>query len=227
MGHFRDVLVTWGPLGVLVVSAIESAGIPNPGGTDWLLLIVAIGRPADAWLAAALAVTGSLVGTAFFYELLRKGGERYLAGYTSTGRGLRFRAWFVRYGLVTVFIPALLPLPFLPFKAFVACAGAMRINRIRFFLVLLTARVLRYSGLAFLGQQLGESSAAWLKAHLWHMGGVAAILFVGLYLLIRWSDRGHVRLDPGDEPSSGLPPEPKATTAGGTPYGNGGSGYNK
>jgi len=220
MRHFRDILVSWGPLGVLVLSTIESAGIPNPGGTDWLLLLMAIARPADAWFSAAMAVIGSLIGTAFFYEVMRKGGERYLAGYTSSGRGLRFRAWFTRYGLVTVFIPALLPLPFLPFKAFAACAGAMRINRTRFVLVLLTARILRYSGLAFLGQQLGENSAAWLKSHLWHMGVFAAILFVALYVLIRWSDRGQARPDPADEVLPGTPVEPKTSSAGG-------SGYNK
>ena len=47
-----------------------------------------------------------------------------------------FRTWFMRYGLVTVFIPALLPIPFLPFKAFAACAGALGVTRTRFLLVL-------------------------------------------------------------------------------------------
>jgi len=214
MRHFRDLLVAWGPLGVLLVSTIESAGIPNPGGTDWLLLIVAIGRPADAWLAASLAVLGSLIGTAFFYEIIRKGGEKYLAGYTSSGRGLRFRAWFMRYGLVTVFIPALLPLPFLPFKAFVACSGAMRIDRKRFFAVLFIARVFRYCGLAYLGQKLGEGSAAWLKSHLGAMGVSAAILFIALYILIRLSDRGHVDLEPSDIIASAEAATPESRAAG-------------
>ncbi len=189
MRHLRDVLVSWGPWGILVLAAVESMGIPNPGGTDALLLFMAIARPDDAMLCAAAATIGSLVGTAVFFEIMRKGGDRYLARYTSSGSGARFRAWFLRFGLVTVFIPALLPIPFLPFKVFAACAGAMRVGRVRFFLVLLAGRVPRYGGLAYLGAELGENSFPWLKSHLWHMLVFAVLLFIGLYLLIRRQDR--------------------------------------
>ncbi len=63
--------------------------------------------------------------------------------------------WFQKYGLVTVFVPALVPLPFLPFKAFAACAGAMGVSRWRFLGVLAVGRILRYLGLAYLGVKLG------------------------------------------------------------------------
>src|SRR5436309_953472 len=124
MTHFRDLLVSWGPLGILAVAVIESAGIPNPGGTDLLLLLVTIARPEDAVLCAVLATAGSLIGSVIFYEITKKGGEKLLSKYMSSGRGSRFRAWFLEYGMITVFIPALLPIPVLPFKAFAACAGA-------------------------------------------------------------------------------------------------------
>jgi len=61
----------------------------------------------------------------FFFEVLRRGGEKFLTKHTASGRGQRFRVWFLRYGMITVFIPAFLPIPVLPFKAFCACAGAM------------------------------------------------------------------------------------------------------
>ena len=202
MRHFHDLLVSWGPLGLLVLSIVESAGIPNPGGTDALLLVLTIARPSDAVLAAAVAVIGSLIGTLIFFEILRKGGQRFLDRYTSSGRGLRVRAWFQRYGLIAVFIPALLPIPILPFKALVACAGAMRVNRARFLLVLAGARIVRYGGLAYLGAELGENSAAWLKGHVWHMLAVAVLLFVVLYALARRARR--TGLDPAD----GISPEP-------------------
>ncbi len=41
MHNFLEVLKSWGPLGVLVLAMVESAGIPNPGGTDFLLLFIA------------------------------------------------------------------------------------------------------------------------------------------------------------------------------------------
>jgi len=189
MRHFLDVLLSWGPLGVFVIATVESMGIPNPGGTDLLLLAVTITHPASAFPAAVLAVVGSLLGSEIFFEILRKGGERYLLRHTATGRGERFRNWFLRYGLVTVFIPALLPIPILPFKAFAACAAAMGVGRARFLLVLAAARIPRYFALAYLGAQLGENSSAWLRTHAWYMLAVAVALFVLLYGLIRWSDR--------------------------------------
>jgi uncharacterized membrane protein YdjX (TVP38/TMEM64 family) len=101
--------------------------------------------------------------------------------------------WFQRYGLITVFIPGLLPLPFLPFKLFAACAGATCVPRWRFFLVLLVARIPRYFLLAYLGQQLGENSTAWLKSHGWHLAALAALLFLSLYALVRRLERETVQ----------------------------------
>ncbi len=189
MKQFHDVLVSWGPLGLLVLALVESAGIPNPGGTDALLLVLTIASPASAWLCASLAVVGSVAGSAFFYQVVSKGGEKLLSKYTSSGRGERFRGWFQRYGLVTVFIAALLPIPILPFKVFAACAGALKVGRTRFLLVLTAARIPRYFALAYLGSQLGEGSTAWIKGHLWHMGGFAVLLFLVLFGLLKWSDK--------------------------------------
>lgn len=171
------------------MSTVESLGIPNPGGTDISLILLTIARPQDAWWLASMAVIGSLVGTAVFFEVMRKGGERYLAKRTSSGRAANFRIWFHRYGLLTVFIPALLPIPFLPFKAFAACAGALGCSRTRFFLVLLAGRIPRYFGLAYLGAHLGEESWPWVQGHVWYMLAFAVFIFAALYALIHWSDR--------------------------------------
>jgi membrane protein YqaA with SNARE-associated domain len=188
MRYLRDVLVSWGPLGVLLLSAVESAGIPNPGGTDALLLVLAIARPQEAMLCAVLAAAGSLIGSVIFYEITRRGGEKFLAKYTAGGSGQKFREWFGRYGLISVFIPALLPIPILPFKVFAACAGVMSVPRHRLLIVIAAARIPRYLALAYLGQQLGENSAVWLRSHLWHLVALAAVIGIGLYALVRWVD---------------------------------------
>jgi len=171
---------------------MESAGIPNPGGTDFMLLALAIALPAKAYLCAAAAIVGSLSGSLIFYEITRKGGEKLLARYTSSGRGARFRVWFQRYGLATVFVSALLPVPILPFKVFAACAGATGVSRVRFFSTLAAARVPRYLGLAYLGVYLGEGSIVWVRSHAWHMAGVAMFLLGGIFLLLRALDRPRV-----------------------------------
>src|ERR1700685_425780 len=101
MHHFWDVLVQWGPPGVFAISAIDSAGGPNPGGTDGVLILAAVASPANGILCALFAVLGSLIGAMIFFEIALRGGEKYLLRFTSSGAGLRFRAWFLRYGLLT------------------------------------------------------------------------------------------------------------------------------
>lgn len=191
MNHFWEVLKALGPWGVLIVSTVESLGIPNPGGTDWLLVGMAIARPDDAAWCAAMAVLGSLIGTAAFFDVMRRGGEKLLARYTSSERGEKFRIWFQKYGLLTVFIPALVPLPFLPFKAFAACAGAMGVPRWRFMGVLAVGRTVRYSALAYLGVKLGtvENSKKWVKGHTWHLAVLAVGIFLFFYLLMKFLEK--------------------------------------
>src|SRR5688500_19839856 len=46
----------------------------------------------------------------------RRGGEWYLRKRGSNPRSQRFRRWFDKYGLLTVFISALVPLPVMPMK---------------------------------------------------------------------------------------------------------------
>jgi membrane protein YqaA with SNARE-associated domain len=196
MHHFwdvlKDLLIQWGALGAFVIAAVDAVGIPNPGITDAVLILASIASPGSAMLGATLAIVGSLIGGAIFFEITRRGGERYLLRFTASGRGLKFRAWFLRFGLVTVFITALLPLPFLPFKFFAACAGAMGESRLKFLLVLAAARIPRYFALVYLGETLGEESAPWIKSHLWQMGVFALVLFVALYGLMRLTERKRV-----------------------------------
>ena len=195
MHHFLEILKQLGPVGVLVLAMVESAGIPNPGGTDVLLLFMAAARPEDAALSAALAVIGSLVGSMFFFEVVHRGGEKFLARHTASGRGQRFRAWFQRYGMITVFVPAILPIPILPFKVFCACAAAMGVTRKRFLLVLAAARIPRYAALAYLGSTLGEHSGMWLRDHGWYLLALGVVLAVALGMVVRRASREALQLD--------------------------------
>jgi membrane protein YqaA with SNARE-associated domain len=183
MKAFLNTLVAWGPLGIFIVAIVDGVGVPSPGGLDWMMILLCVNRPEQAWLMAALATLGSLIGGFILYLLARRGGEAMLKKYRGRPRFERFEKWFQRYGLLTVFIPALIPIP-MPLKFFVICAGVFEVPPITFLLVMLVARVPRYLGLAYLGMELGRESFPWLKAHAWHMFGVAAGLFVFLYLLI-------------------------------------------
>lgn len=173
---------------MFLLAAIDSAGVPIPAGVDALVVLLAVADPGRAWIAALVAVTGSVIGSYILYLIARRGGRAYLDARTEAGRAARFREWFLRYGLLTVFIPTLLPIP-LPMKVFVLSAGAMGVSPTAFVAVVAAARLLRYLGLAWLGAQVGEQSLDYLKQHAWHLLGFAALLFAVLYLMARAIER--------------------------------------
>jgi len=185
--RFVDTIVAWGPPGLLILAATDSAGVPIPAAVDAMLMLLAAKSPGQAVLCAVLAVAGSLAGSMFLYWLSRKGGEAYLARHTVTVRGQRARDWFQHYGLLSVFISALSPIP-MPMKLFVICTGALGVRPLAFFATVLAARLPRYAALAYLGAHLGENAAGYLKAHAWHIGGVLAGVFLLLLGAVKFVD---------------------------------------
>ncbi len=181
--------VSWGPLGVLILAVLDSAGIPLPLGVDALVVTLGTWGAETAFLAAVLAVAGSVAGNLILYSLARKGGEAYAHRHILSPRAQRLHDWFIRYGLVTVFIPALLPIP-LPMKLFVILAGAFGVRRHSFILTVLAARIPRYFGLAYLGVAIGTQSLTWFVNHALELTLGAVGLFLFLYFLIRFKDRG-------------------------------------
>ncbi len=181
-------LASWGPWGILLLGFIDSAGIPVAVAMDVLIVLLAVSAPERAWLGATMGVVGSVAGNVVLFLAARKGGERFLERAPAGGRTLRLRGWFERYGMTTVFIPALVPIP-LPLKIFVISGGVLG-TRLRVFLTVITAaRVMRYFGLAWLGVLLGQEAEGFLREHAWTLTGVAALLFVLMYALLRLSER--------------------------------------
>jgi membrane protein DedA with SNARE-associated domain len=101
---------------------------------------------------------------------------------------MRFRAWFKRFGLLTVFIPALVPIP-MPMKLFVITAGVFGTPAAEFLGVVVLARTLRYFGEVWLGIALGHDSSSYLKSHVWQFSGYAVALFAVLYAILLWRHR--------------------------------------
>jgi membrane protein YqaA with SNARE-associated domain len=188
LAHLTNFLVSLGPLGILLLSILDSAGVPVAGLFDVLLIFIAVQRPSVAWWCAALAVIGSTAGNAILFHLAHRGGRGFLAKSAPEGRAMRFRAWFQRFGLLTVFIPALIPIP-MPMKLFVITAGVFGTPIWEFLGVVILARIVRYFGEVWLGVTLGHQSAGYLKAHVWQFTGYAVILFAVLYGFLVWRHR--------------------------------------
>ena len=185
--NLANLLVAIGPWGLLLLAVLDSGGIPLPNGLDAYLVFLAVKEPANAYSYAGIAMAGSVIGNVVLFLVARRGGRRFMER-TEPGRGERFRRWFNRFGLVTVFVPALMPIP-MPLKFFVICAGALRTGFVPFLIVILLARFPRYFGEAWLGIKLGQGSTAFLKQHVWQFVIAAVALFVLLCLLVLASER--------------------------------------
>ena len=181
---------------MFVLAILDSAGLPVVGGVDALLIAFAVSDPRQAYLAALGAIFGSLAGSLILFAIARKGGEVLLSKHISSRTGARLHLWFQRYGLATVFIPALSPLP-MPMKIPVFCAGALQVRPVYFIAVVLLARTIRYFALAYLGLHYGHRTFEFLVSH----GGLAAAVAVGLAIL---SIAG-LRLVQRHEVAKGLP----------------------
>jgi membrane protein DedA with SNARE-associated domain len=188
LAHLTQVLVAWGPLGILLISILDSSGVPVAAVFDALLIFIAVQRPSTGWWCAGLAVIGSTVGNAILFHLSQRGGKQFLAKSAPEGRAARFRAWFLRYGLLTVFIPALIPIP-MPMKLFVITAGIFGTPMAEFLGVVVLARTIRYFGEVWLGVTLGHNSGSYIKTHVWQFTGCAVGLFAVLYALMVWRHR--------------------------------------
>ena len=187
LAKLTAALVAYGPLGILVLAFIDSAGIPLASGMDALVILVAVKAPSRAAFAASMGVLGSLIGNVALFLGARAGARRFVKA-PQPGDKQRFRDWFDRYGLLTIFIPCLLPIP-LPLKVFVISAAVLRTPLRTFVLVIVLGRSIRYFGEAYLGVRLGEGSAQFLRAHTWHLLAGAVALFAVLYVLMMVVER--------------------------------------
>ena len=173
---------------MILIAVVDSAGIPMAVGLDALIILLAIRSPEQTVLNVTLAVCGSAAGTLMLYAAARKGGEKFLHKETPDSNRARFHTWFHRYGLLTVFIPAMVPIP-MPLKAFVILAGVFGESAVAFVGTVLVGRIIRYGGEAYLAHRLGTGAAQYLKDHRWHLLVFTVVLFGLLYLIARAHDR--------------------------------------
>jgi len=188
LAKLTAALVAYGPLGILLLAFIDSAGIPVASGMDALVIVVAAKAPSRALLAASMGVLGSLIGNLVLFLGARAGARRFVKNADQPEKNQRFREWFERYGLLTIFIPCMLPIP-LPLKVFVISAAVLGTPLQTFVFVIVLGRCIRYFGEAYLGVKLGEGAAQFLRTHTWHLVGGAVALFAVLYALLMFTGR--------------------------------------
>jgi len=203
LAKITAALLAYGPWGILLIGIVDSIGVPLPATIDALILLIAAKAPGQGYFAAALAVLGSLAGNLALFQTARYGGRRVMRASESEN-SRKLSAWFRRYGLITVFIPAATPIAPLPLKVFVVSAGALRTPLVKFLAVVLVARTVRYFGEAYLGATLGNGAQVFLLQNKWTLLSIALALAALSYPIIRWIGRQSARSTTTSSPTESL-----------------------
>lgn len=128
---------------MILIGALDSSLLSLPEINDYLVVVRCYTHPKTAWLFPIFPAIGSGIGCLLLYSIMRRGGLAVLHRRFRIDRVQRVEQAYARFGILALAVPALLPPP-LPFKIFVATAGALQFSRRRFLVTILIARSVRY-----------------------------------------------------------------------------------
>ena len=128
---------------MILIGALDSSLLSLPEVNDYLVIARCYTHPKTVFFFPLFAAIGSLLGCLLLYTILSRGGRAVLHRRFRVEHVLRVEHAYARFGILALAVPALLPPP-MPFKIFVATAGALQFPRRRFLLTIFLARSLRY-----------------------------------------------------------------------------------
>ena len=155
-GPFVHMLLSFGLLGVFLVSIVDSSFVPLPvpGVTDIMIIILAA-QHQNVILLVLLATAGSTLGGYFSHLVGQRGGMAFLEKRVPPRIFKRVRRWMESHAVLSVALPAILPPP-MPLSPFVLAAGALKMSRKKFMIAFTTSRCLRHIVAAWLGVHYGR-----------------------------------------------------------------------
>ncbi len=172
---------------MIVIGALDSSLLSLPEINDYLVVMRCYSDPKAALYFPFFAALGSVLGSFLLYTILRRGGQTVLRRRFKREHIERVENAYKHYGILTLAIPAILPPP-MPFKIFVATAGALEYPRWRFVVTIMIARGVRYYIEGILAVYYGRHVIEFLQDYGLTMLAVVAVLcLVGLaaYLALK------------------------------------------
>jgi membrane protein YqaA with SNARE-associated domain len=191
---------------MIIIGALDSSLLSLPEINDYLVVGRCFRHPNAAFYFPLFAAAGSVLGCHILYTIVRRGGQAVLRKRFNLQSIKRVERAYERFGFLAIGIPAVLPPP-LPFKIFVATAGALEYPRWKFLLTVMIARSLRYYVEGVLAVFYGRRVLLFIKDNgLVIVSIVATLVLVGgiVYLIVN-RRRTAAAVSAGDEQS--LPPE--------------------
>src|SRR6266576_1284568 len=173
-----------GPV-MILVGALDSSLLSLPEINDYLVIARCFTHPRAVIFFPLFASTGSVLGCLLLYTILQRGGLAVLHRRFKLEHVQRVEGVYARFGIFALAIPALLPPP-MPFKIFVATAGALQFPRRKFLLTILIARSVRYYTEGVLAVFYGDRVLRFLRDNgliiVTIVGGIC-LLALAIYLI--------------------------------------------
>jgi membrane protein YqaA with SNARE-associated domain len=163
---------------MIVIGALDSSLLSLPEINDYLVVGRCFKYPTAAFYFPLFAATGSVIGCNILYTIVRRGGQAVLRKRFPLQSIKRVEHAYERFGFLAIGIPAILPPP-LPFKIFVATAGALEYPRWKFLLTVMIARSFRYYLEGILAVYYGRRVLVFMKDN-----GLVIVSIVGTLVLI-------------------------------------------
>jgi membrane protein YqaA with SNARE-associated domain len=183
----REVPIYVAAPAMILIGALDSSLLSLPEINDYLVVARCYSDPKSVFYFPLFAATGSVIGCLVLYTIMRRGGQAVMRRRFSAENIAKVERAYARFGFLALAVPALLPPP-MPFKIFVATAGALEYPRWRFMLTVMIARSVRYIVEGTLAVFYGEQVLVFMRDNgLYILSGVGALLVVGLggYVLVK------------------------------------------
>ena len=128
---------------MILIGALDSSLLSLPEVNDYLVVARCYTHPRAVFFFPMFAAVGSVLGCLLLYTILSRGGRAVLYRRFNPEHIKRVERAYARFGILALALPALMPPP-MPFKIFVATAGALQFPRRKFLLTIFLARAFRY-----------------------------------------------------------------------------------
>jgi len=170
---------------LLVVAFVESSFFPIP--PDIMLIPMVLAKRSQAWLIAAVATIGSVIGGLLGYAigffLFDAVAQPMLEFYGYLDKFQSFKDQYNDYGAWIVFIAGVTPFPY---KVITIASGATALNLQVFIIASIIARAIRFfavAGLLYLfGEQIREFIERWFNL----LAVVFTVLLVGGFVAMKY-----------------------------------------
>ncbi len=178
--------VYWAAPMMALIAIADSSLLSLPEVNDIITVTRIAHNPHEVYYFPLFPAAGSLIGCLILYRIASQG-RKFLTSRFEPKLLARVESLYRRWGLLALAIPALLPPP-LPFKVFVATAGALGYPLRKFILTVLIARLIRYYSFGIAAYFFREEvlqAIDWIKEHFPEILIVLLILIV-VGILINW-----------------------------------------